>query len=49
MLGISKRIEDFIVGASALPFDVEDLLELGLLKSFKLFQIFQYRADVSQP
>lgn len=35
-----REIEDFVDSASVLPFDVEDMPELGLLETFKLFQIF---------
>lgn len=38
-------IGDFVVSASILPFDVEDLPEFGSLESFK---VFRYKVHVLQ-
>lgn len=35
-----RTIEDFGVSASGLSFDAENLSEIGLLETFKLFQVF---------
>lgn len=35
-----RAIVDFVVFGMDLPFDVEDLLELRLLETFKIFQLF---------
>lgn len=39
ILGISERLTVFIVGASVLPFDVEDFPVLGLLETCKVFSV----------